>query len=111
MLFVSLLTIAAAAVSASPVERRAPTVVLPLKQHTNVSSMKNIVSKGQARIQKINANPGTAARAVQVSSGPITNEDVSYIAPVVIGGTSYDLIVDTGCKLPPSDTLVGNSAD
>lgn len=36
--------------------------------------------------------------AKRVSSGVVTNEDVSYVAPVVIGGKTWELIVDTGCK-------------
>lgn len=90
--FITLL--AASAALASPVERRADTAVLPLKRVSNVSSVKNIVGKGQARLNKVN---GAAAAAV--SSGSVTNEDVSYVAPVTIGGTTYSLIVDTGCKL------------
>lgn len=98
MLFVAILSVAAAAVSAAPLEPRAATVVLPLKLHHNVTSIKNIVNKGSLRIDAINGNQGAAvARAADVSSGSVINEDVSYIAPVVIGSTTYDLIVDTGC--------------
>ena len=97
MYFVTLLAIAAAAVSASPVERRASTVVLPLQHHSSFTSIKNIVSKGQARINKINGVK--AVGVVDVSSGSVTNDDVSYVAPVVIGGSTWQLIVDTGCML------------
>ena len=97
MYFVTLLAIAAAAVSASPVERRASTVVLPLQHHSSFTSIKNIVSKGQARINKINGVK--AVGSVDVSSGSVTNDDVSYVAPVVIGGSTWQLIVDTGCML------------
>lgn len=97
MYFVTLLAIAAAAVSASPVERRASTVVLPLQHHSSFTSIKNIVSKGQARINKINGVK--AVGSVDVSSGSVTNDDVSYVAPVVIGGSTWQLIVDTGCTL------------
>lgn len=98
MLFAALLT-AAVAVSASPIESRAQSVVLPLKLHTNVTSIKSIVGKGQSRISSINGvATDLSTRAAAVSSGAVTNEDVSYIAPVVIGGSTYDLIVDTGCK-------------
>jgi hypothetical protein len=96
MYFVTLLAIAAAAVSASPVERRASTVVLPLQHHSNFTSIKNIVSKGQARINKINGVKAVGA-SPDVSSGSVTNDDVSYVAPVVIGGSTWQLIVDTGC--------------
>lgn len=96
MKFVSLLALAAA-VSSSPVERKSTTAVLPLKHSINVTDLKNIVNKGQARINKING--GVATRAVAVNSGAVTNEDVSYVAPVVIGGKTWELIVDTGCML------------
>lgn len=99
MLFVALLSLAAVAVSAAPLERQAETVVLPLKRHSNVTSIKNIVQKGQARINSINGvQTALDTRAAAVSSGTVTNEDVSYVAPVSIGGKTYDLIVDTGCK-------------
>jgi hypothetical protein len=96
MLFVALLTIAAAAVSASPVERRAQTAALSLKHVSTVTSIKNIVDKGQARINAINGVHNVAA-SPEVSSGSVTNDDVSYVAPVSIGGTTWQLIVDTGC--------------
>ncbi|CAN8104095.1 unnamed protein product [Discula destructiva] len=97
MLFVGLLAIAAAAVSAAPAKTQAKTVVLPLKHYSNVTSIKNIVDKGQSRIDAINKEQTTSSSwAIDVSSGPVTNEEVSYIAAVTIGGTAYDLIVDTG---------------
>lgn len=99
MQFVALLSMAAVAVSAAPLEPRAETVALPLKKHTNVTSINNIVQRGHARISAINGQSAPAARAADVSSGTVTNEDVSYVAPVTIGGKSYDLIVDTGCEL------------
>jgi hypothetical protein len=97
MFFVALLAIAATAVSASPVERRAETTVLSLKHVSNVSSIKNIVEKGQARINAINGVQAVTA-ATEVSSGSVTNDDVSYVASVSIGGKTWELIVDTGCK-------------
>lgn len=101
MLFAALLSSAAVLVSASPVARQAETVTLPLAQHVNVTSIKNIVAKGHARIATINgAEADAKSNAIAVTSGPATNEDVSYVAAVTIGGKSYDLIVDTGCKLP-----------
>jgi hypothetical protein len=96
MFFVALLAIAAAAVSASPVERRAQTAVLPLKHVSNVTSIKNIVGRGQARINAINGVQAASA-ASEVSSGSVTNEDVTYVASVSIGGNTWQLIVDTGC--------------
>ncbi|TGO57000.1 hypothetical protein BOTNAR_0211g00060 [Botryotinia narcissicola] len=96
MLFTSLLAFAgAAAVSASPVAQ-VKSAVLPLSKNHNVTSIKNIVDKGQARLNKVNGIATTAKRATAVSSGAVTNDDVSYVAPVVIGGATYSLIVDTG---------------
>ena len=94
--FVTLL--AASAALASPIERQVKTAVLPLKHVSNFTSVKNLVSKGQARLNKVNGVAAIDAVSA-VSSGSVTNEDVSYVAPVSIGGTTYDLIVDTGCML------------
>lgn len=99
MLFVALLAVAATAVSASPIVPQAKTAPLSLKRHSNISSVKNIVHKGKARISNVN---GLAA---DVGSGTVTNEDVSYVAPVSIGGTTFQLIVDTGCKSLLKDAL------
>lgn len=101
MLFAALLSVAAVSVSAAPLESRAETVVLPLKKHANVTSISNIVQKGHARINAINGEQ--SAPVARASSGTVTNEDVSYIAPVSIGGKTYDLIVDTGCELFAKD--------
>ncbi|KAF7886473.1 hypothetical protein EAF00_010576 [Botryotinia globosa] len=96
MLFTSLLAFAgAAAVSASPVAQ-VKSAVLPLSKNHNVTSIKNIVYKGQARLNKVNGIATNAKRATAVSSGAVTNDDVSYVAPVVIGGNTYSLIIDTG---------------
>ncbi|KAG0646607.1 Polyporopepsin [Hyphodiscus hymeniophilus] len=95
MYFVSLLAIAAAAVSASPIERDAKTTVLSLKHVSNFKSIKNVVAKGQARIKAINGESSIGATP-DVSSGSATNEDVTYVAPVTIGGKTWQLIVDTG---------------
>lgn len=92
MLFGSLLVIAAAAVSAAPTERQLKSTVVSLKHYSNVTSIKNIVNKGQARINKING-----VNAKRADSGTVTNEDVSYVAPITIGGATWQLIVDTGC--------------
>jgi hypothetical protein len=87
MFFVTVFAITAAAVSASQVKRQAQTPVLSLKHVSNVTSIKNIVNRGQARINGING-----IRAVRptldVSSGSVTNEDVSYVAPVSVGGNT-----------------------
>ncbi|KAK2684087.1 Aspartic peptidase A1 family [Fusarium oxysporum f. sp. vasinfectum] len=97
MLFAVTLTLAAAAaVSASPLEPRAKTAVLPLKHVVKASSIKAIVQKGQARIRKVNGEVSASVHVDAISSGSVTNEDVSYVAPVVIGGKTWNLIVDTG---------------
>ncbi|KUJ11569.1 acid protease [Mollisia scopiformis] len=95
MYFATVLALAAAAVSASPVERRAQTVAVPLKHVSNFTSIKNVVSKGKARLNAINGINSVGVTAA-VSSGSVTNEDVTYVAPVVIGGKTWELIVDTG---------------
>ncbi|KAF7903608.1 uncharacterized protein EAF01_006657 [Botrytis porri] len=93
MLFTSLLAFAgAAAVSASPIDQ-IKSAVLPLAKHHSVTSIKNIIDKGQARLNKINGITTTEKRA---GSGAVTNDDVSYLAPIVIGGATWSLIVDTG---------------
>jgi hypothetical protein len=94
MLLINLLAVAAA-VSASPVQQ-AKTAVLPLKHYSNVTSVKNIVNRGQLRINKVNGVHAVGP-SPDVSSGSVTNEDVSYTAPVSIGGSTWNLIVDTGC--------------
>ncbi|KAL2073593.1 hypothetical protein VTL71DRAFT_10919 [Oculimacula yallundae] len=97
MLFTTPLVVAAAIglVSASPIERETKrTAVLPLRRNINVSSFKSIVQKGQDRIAAINGVESLVEK--RVSSGVVTNDDVSYVAPVVIGGRSWELIVDTG---------------
>jgi len=93
---IALVAAAAAAVSASPIKPRAEPSTLVVKQVQNVSSVKNLVSNGRARIQKINNDKSEGNRLV--SSGTVTNEDVTYVAPVSIGGRTWDLIVDTGCE-------------
>jgi hypothetical protein len=87
---------AAVAVSASPIQPRAEPSTLPIKQVYNLTSVKNLVTKGRAKIQKINGDQSEGNRLV--SSGSVTNEDVTYVAPVSIGGRTWDLIFDTGCK-------------
>lgn len=96
MQFLTLLA-AAAAVSASPIERSPLSATIPMKRAATFTSIKNVVEKGQGRIQKVNGNDSGLAR--RASSGTVTNEDVTYVAPVSIGGKTWSLIVDTGCKL------------
>lgn len=102
MLFSSLAVVAAAtAALASPVKPsgKAKTVTLPVKRVSNVKSAKSLVQKGHARLAKVNGVKAVGNE--DVSSGSITNEDVSYVAQVTIGDGSYSLIVDTGCKPTP----------
>lgn len=88
-----------ASVYASPiVERQAKTAVLPLTHVNNAKSAKSVVNAGHARINKINGVQHVGAQP-DASSGSITNEDVTYVAPFNIGGNTWDLIVDTGCML------------
>lgn len=93
------LVAAAAAVSASPVASGAKSIQVPVTQHSNVKTMKKLVERGQARIANIN-NEGKTGVTNGVTSGTVTNEDVSYVASVSIGGKAWSLIVDTGCKYP-----------
>lgn len=97
MLFSSLAVVAVATTAlASPVKPSAKTIALPVKRVNNVKSAKSLVQNGIARLNKVNGVK--AIGNIDASSGPVTNEDVSYVAAVTIGGKSYDLIVDTGCK-------------
>lgn len=88
----------AAAVTASPVERRAETVAMPLTHVNKAKSAKSLVESGQARINKFNGvKSSSVGPQPDASSGSVTNEDVTYVAPVNIGGNTWSLIVDTGC--------------
>lgn len=93
-----------AAVYASPIaERQAKTAVLPLTTVNNAKSAMGLVSSGKARINKINGvQSSSVALQSDASSGSVTNEDVTYVAPVSIGGNTWSLIVDTGCSCFPS---------
>ncbi|KAM0469610.1 hypothetical protein ACHAPX_010388 [Trichoderma viride] len=94
MLFSSLAVVAAASAAlASPVKPSGKTVTLPVKRVSNVKSAKNLVQKERARLNKIN---GVKSVNVDAVSGPVTNELITYVAEVTIGGSTYDLIVDTG---------------
>jgi hypothetical protein len=90
-----LMALAATGALSTPVAPRTKTLTVPLQHANNVKSIKGLVEKGQARIQKVN---GAVHLNNAVSSGTVINEDVSYVAPFKIGGTTYNLIVDTGCK-------------
>lgn len=96
-----LLAVAAVGTLASPVEPRASKLTVPLKHKVapNAVSPKSLVQKGRARLANVNNEDAALHFNVDASSGVLINEDVSYIAPFKIGGTTYDLIVDTGCLL------------
>ncbi|CAK3788785.1 acid protease [Lecanosticta acicola] len=93
MFFLSIAA-AAAVVSALPTAREAQPMSLPLSHVNTAKSMSSIVSKGQSKISHING--GEKAGNSYASSGTVTNEDVTYVAPVSIGGNTWQLIVDTG---------------
>lgn len=96
MRFASVSMLAAATVTlASPVEPRAKTAVLPLRKVNTATSAKSIVARDQAKLRQIN---GRKLVGNVDASGPATNEVVSYVASVTVGGVAYSLIVDTGCK-------------
>jgi hypothetical protein len=107
MPFTSLFTVAtlAAAAVAAPLEQRAQPAVLPLTHINTATSASNIVANGKSKISQINSDSSVSKGNTLASSGSITNEDVSYVAPVSIGGKTYELIVDTGCKTPQPLTL------
>lgn len=105
MFFQTSLTLAAAAAMVSaapaaappaPAEEMKPAVILSMKHAMNVTSIKNLVAKGQARLNKINGGADIVARD---GSGTVINDLSSYLAPMSIGGKTWDLIVDTGCML------------
>jgi hypothetical protein len=87
---------AAAGVSASPIQPRGEVTTLTVTQVQHVTSVKNLVANGRDRLDHYNNKKSDGNKLV--SSGTVTNEDVTYVAPVKIGGATYQLIVDTGCK-------------
>ncbi len=91
MFFVTLLAITATTVLALPVEYQAKIGAISLKRVSNVTLIKNVVYGGLARIDKFNGATS------YVSSGLVINYDICYVAPVSIGGKTWQLIVDTGC--------------
>ncbi|TVY51688.1 Polyporopepsin [Lachnellula cervina] len=112
MFFTALLT-AAVAVSASPVERQAKRAVLSLNHVSNitpgnVTSIKNIVNKGQARVNKINGVQAVGP-APDVGSGSVTNEDVSYVAPVSIGASNTWCGAQSSCEKTSTGKSTGDS--
>lgn len=87
------MALAASGALATPVAPRAKTLTVPVKHVSTVKDVKTLVEKGQARLRKVN---GDVEFRKESSSGTVTNEDVSYVAAVTIGGSTYNLIVDTG---------------
>ncbi|KAF5645183.1 hypothetical protein F25303_5692 [Fusarium sp. NRRL 25303] len=95
MLFALTFTLVAAATAASapPHKPHAKTATLPLKHVFQVTSIKSMIQQGQNRLRHVN-NPAISRTSLQ--AGSITNQVVTYVAPVIIGGRTWDLIVDTG---------------
>lgn len=97
MLLAISLTIAAAVVSAAtPPQPPTSSITLPLKRFSKVKSVKTIIQKGRARLHHCNGNRPVTSNKV-VGSGAVTNDDVSYIAAVIIGSGTWNLVIDTGC--------------
>jgi hypothetical protein len=68
---------------------------IPLTRVSTVTHPKNLIAGDLARYQGVSA--------AAVGSGTATNEIVSYVAPIVVGSQTFQLIVDTGS----SNTWVG----
>lgn len=81
------------------------TIQLPLKKVSTVTNARNIVARDAARLaqykQKVSGSSNVEER--QTGSAPVINEVFTYLAPVVVGDQTFDLIVDTGS----SNTWVG----
>ena len=92
----SLLAAVAVPALAAPVaDTTSKTATVKLTHVNTVKNIKNLVERGQSRIRSYNKENSKFEE--DASSGSATNEDVTYVAPVSIGGTTYSLIVDTGC--------------
>lgn len=85
---------AASAVSASPIQPRSAIPLTHVNNIKNVTSVKNMVQAGKARLQSMSADGSTFH--TDANSGSITNTEVSYTAAMNIGGYTRNLIVDTG---------------
>lgn len=95
MHFLASLAVAAAARVASAAHVSAP-ITVSLTRVSNVKSAKSLVDAGNARLRNFNNAGGD--EDVTTESEPITNEILSYVANVTIGGGIHSLKVDTGCK-------------
>ncbi|KAI6716758.1 hypothetical protein JHW43_000710 [Diplocarpon mali] len=97
MLFTFHLTLAAAfaVVSARPPKMADYGSAIPLTRIMKVDSMKRIVAKGKARLDTFNTISGMR----MFLSGQITNDHISYVAPVLIAGHVRQLLVDTESSL------------
>nr|POE59383.1 polyporopepsin [Quercus suber] len=98
----------AVAVSASPIETQVKATVLPLKHFTNITSIKNIVEKGQTRINKINTATAKGP-SPDASSGSVTNEDVSYLAPINIGASNTWCGASRSCEKTATGRSTGGT--
>jgi len=89
----------AAAINTAPIK-------LPLARRFNLTGADNIPQHvhARARHMKLRGSSGsTLGNRACVVNTPITNQGVIYTCTVQIGGSSYELIVDTGS----SNTWVG----
>ncbi|KAJ7478004.1 putative cathepsin E [Mycena galericulata] len=80
-------------------ERAAPLIKAPLKKISTVTNAANIVARDNARLNHYFKKKAVDER----QTAPVINEVFSYIAEVVVGSQTFDLIVDTGS----SNTWVG----
>lgn len=91
----------ASLVSASPVAQSGSFISVPISKKAGKLTAKDLVQKEQARVKSF-----SGALAAAASSGPVVNEDVSYVVSTTIGTQTFaNVIVDTGS----SNTWVGVS--
>ncbi|KAJ7785099.1 aspartic peptidase domain-containing protein [Mycena maculata] len=96
------LLLAFRATAAGPVLVRDNFVGLPLSRRVNFTGTASVLQRDLARVQALKSG---GASSSDVTSVPVTNQAVSYIASVGVGSpaTTYNLLVDTGS----SNTWVG----
>jgi len=76
-------------VAATPLDRRSPGILrIPISRKVGSLTAAELVAKEKLRIASF-AN-------FAIGTQPITNEDVTYVTPAVIGDQTFTLIVDTG---------------
>ncbi|KAF7293284.1 Aspartic protease [Mycena chlorophos] len=88
--------------SSLSIDARAP-VHASVKKISTVTDSKNIVAHDAARLNGYFKKNSKPLEARQTGSSSAINEIFSYIAEVVVGSQTFDLIVDTGS----SNTWVG----